>query len=88
MKILFFTGLTCHACNQLKPVLAAVADELNIPVDYHYRESDPINSFGKYKVMSIPTVIILKNGQPYWSHTGTMSRTECVRRLSQLKEDK
>ena len=86
MRILFFTGLTCHACNQLKPVLAGVADELSIPVEYYYRENDPDNSFGRYSVMYIPTVIVLKNGIPYWSHTGTMSRTECIRRLSQLKE--
>lgn len=70
-----------------KPILAAVADELDITVDYIYREQDKQNLAGKYYVTSIPAIIALNNdNKACWSHVGSMTRAEVRTQLIELKE--
>ena len=86
MKVLLFTSVTCKPCEKLKPVLSSVCDELGIKLDFQWKENDPDNMFGRYGVMSVPTIMITKDNNPYNTYVGLMSRAELVSMLSQLKE--
>ena len=90
IKIVLFTSTTCKPCSVMKPILASVADELNIPLDMVWKESDKENSFNRYNVLSVPTFLIMKkqDGQylPISSYIGTRSRAELVNLLTRHKE--
>jgi hypothetical protein len=70
----------------MKPVLASVCDELNIQLDFVWKENDKDNEFGKYQILSVPTMMITKNGMPLNSYVGLQSRAEIISKLSQFKE--
>ena len=86
MKVLLFTSVNCKPCSVLKPILGSVCDEMSIPLDYLWKENDKDNMFGRYNIMSVPTIMITKDNVPYTTYVGLMSRAELVSKLSQLKE--
>ena len=85
MKVLLFTSVNCKPCSVLKPILGSVCDEMSIPLDYLWKENDPDNMFGRYNIMSVPTIMITKNGNPLDSFVGLMTRKELVDKLSRYK---
>lgn len=61
MKFLLFTSSTCKACPAMKRNLATAGihyDELNVD------NSDNVEIAGTYRVRSLPTLVIIKNGVP------------------------
>ena len=85
IKVKLYTSTVCKPCAILKPILASVCDEQNIQLDYIWKENDKDNEFGRYNIMSVPTVMITKNGMPLDSFVGLMSRKELVDKLSRYK---
>lgn len=85
IKIKLYTSTVCNPCSILKPILASVCDELNIQLDYVWKENDKDNEFGRYQVMSVPTIMITKDGNPLDSFVGLMTRKELVDKLSRYK---
>ena len=85
IKVKLYTSLSCKPCSVLKPILASVADELGVQLDYIWKETDKDNEFGRYNIMSVPTVMITKNGMPLDSFVGLMTRKELVDKLSRYK---
>ncbi len=69
----------CGPCKMMKPVFEALSKEigdtakiLKVDVDKNPKAS------AKYKIQSIPTIILFKKGEIKWRHSGTAP-------LSQLK---
>ncbi len=85
IKVKLYTSTTCKPCSILKPILASVCDELNIQLDFIWKENDKDNEFGRYQVMSVPTIMITKDGNPLDSFVGLMTRKELVDKLSRYK---
>ncbi len=85
IKVKLYTSLSCKPCSVLKPILASVCDERNIQLDYIWKETDKDNEFGRYNIMSVPTVMITKNGMPLDSFVGLMTRNELINKLSRYK---
>lgn len=85
IKVKLYTSTTCKPCSILKPILASVCDELNIQLDFIWKENDKDNEFGRYNIMSVPTVMITKDGNPLDSFVGLMTRNELINKLSRYK---
>ena len=85
IKVKLYTSTTCKPCAILKPILASVCDELNIQLDYIWKENDKDNEFGRYQILSVPTIMITKDGNPLDSFVGLMTRKELIDKLSRYK---
>lgn len=86
ITVKLYTSTTCHPCEKMKAILSSVCDELNIKLDFIWKENDRDNEFGKYQILSVPTMMILKDNMPLNSYIGLMSRNEIIGKLSQYKE--
>ena len=86
IKVKLYTSTTCKSCEKMKSVLSSVCDELNIKLDYVWKEDDKDNEFDRYQILSIPTIIITKDNLPLNSYVGSMSRQEIISKLSQYRE--
>lgn len=72
----------CGPCKMMAPILQEVKGQMGegvkifkIDVDRHQELS------GKYGIRSIPTMILFKNGQMLWRHSGVMQAGEIVREI-------
>lgn len=54
---------TCPVCVQLKPVLEEVAKEIDNVDFYTINAQENMSVARKFRVMSVPTTIIIKNGE-------------------------
>lgn len=59
----------CNPCKVMTPVLEKFEDIYKIPVVKVDIEVYP-ELTDQYKVLSIPTLILFKNGDPVWRYTG------------------
>ena len=87
MKVLYFSSEECKPCKAFMPIVISVCDSLDISLSTLVRKRAEAH-FRDYNIMSVPTIVVLKNNKPYWSYTGTMSKTELLLKLKQLQEIK
>ena len=83
LVVVDFFATWCGPCQILGPILEDVSKELDgvkiFKVDVDENEQTARN-FG---VMSIPTIVILKDGQEIDRHVGLMNRTSLVEWIKQ-----
>jgi len=58
-QLLYFSAPWCQPCRQLKPIMEQISNAY--PVEIVDVENSPLSQ--KYNIRSVPTVILLKNGQ-------------------------
>ncbi|MCX5531221.1 thioredoxin [Streptomyces sp. NBC_00006] len=77
-----FTAEWCGPCRQLAPVLKAVAEEERERLDVVAIDVD-VNpdTAVKYGVMSMPTLMVFKGGEPVWSRVGARSKRKLLEEL-------
>ncbi|MBE5738347.1 MAG: thioredoxin [Clostridiales bacterium] len=77
IAILDFYGTWCMPCKMLAPVLDKIANEHNIKlakVDVDENEE----LIRKYKIMSVPTIKIFKNGEEIGMFVGVVSESKIL----------
>ncbi|MFJ9178434.1 thioredoxin [Streptomyces sp. NPDC102360] len=79
-----FTAEWCGPCKQLAPVLKAVAEEERERLDVVAIDvdSNPETAV-KYGVMSMPTLMVFKNGEPVWSRVGARPKRRLLEELAE-----
>jgi thioredoxin 1 len=66
-----FWAPRCAPCVLVAPVVEQLAEEYDGKVAFYKLNRDEnIGVAIRYNIMSIPTVMIFKDGRPYSSHTG------------------
>ena len=80
-----FTADWCPPCKQVAPVLAALAAEeadrlrvVALDVDRNPQTQTA------YRVMSMPTLMLFKNGEPVMSMVGARAKSYILRELSKV----
>lgn len=82
ISLLLFTGEWCHACKQLTPVAQQVAREFTGQVELKTLDiAGEADLAAKYEVMSIPAIIIIKDGKATDKITGFISKENLIKRL-------
>lgn len=82
--IVDFHALWCGPCKVQSPILKELADELGdrvrvIKIDV---DQNPEIS-GRYQIRSVPTLMVFKNGQILWRHSGVVSKNQLLSVLNQ-----
>ena len=77
-----FYAQWCRPCQMLAPVIKELAEELKGKVKVTKLDVDKNQSLAaKYKVMSVPTLILFKNGQEIKRIIGLRSKEELKKEL-------
>lgn len=78
-----FTAVWCGPCQMLAPVVARLNEEWNGSVKVGKLDIDHnLSATMQYGVMSVPTLILFKGGQPVARITGYMPRERILAKLN------
>jgi thioredoxin-like negative regulator of GroEL len=72
-KILYFSATWCGPCKNFKPIMEQVSREL--PVQFVDVDTNP-QLVAEYGVRSVPTVIIINNGQVSSRQAGVLTESQ------------
>jgi len=80
----YFTATWCQPCRTFKPVVQEVAGELGISMQFTDVDSNS-DLTGKYAITSVPTIVVVQNGQPIYRSTGIISKAQLTNALGQFR---
>ncbi len=73
----------CGPCRMMSPVIDSIAEELGENIKVGKVNVDDNQDLAiKYNVMSIPTIIIFKNGMPMKSFIGVTDKNDILKELN------
>jgi len=72
-KILYFSAGWCQPCKNFKPIMEQVSREL--PVQFVDVDASP-QLVAEYGVRSVPTIVILNNGQVASKQAGVLTESQ------------
>ena len=79
-----FFATWCGPCKMMAPVVAQLADELEGKAKVgKLNIDDCMDIAGKYRVMNIPTFLIIRNGQEMERIVGAVSKNELQKKIEQ-----
>ncbi len=82
--IVDFHALWCGPCKVQSPILKELATELGDRVRVIKIDVDQNQQLaGLYQIRSVPTLIVFKNGQILWRHSGVVSKNQLLGVLTQ-----
>ena len=74
----------CGPCKMLSPIIDELAEETNDTKFYKINIDDNYDTVSKYKIMSIPTILVFKNGELKNKSIGLKSKEELKEVISIL----
>jgi thioredoxin 1 len=72
-KILYFSAGWCQPCKNFKPIMEQVSREL--PVQFVDIDASP-QLVAEYGIRSVPTIVILNNGQVSSRQAGVLTESQ------------
>ena len=86
VTILYFSATWCGPCNMLKPVIEEISKEMSNDVDINHIDINfNMTLSSEYQIMSIPTLIFLKEGEIKNRITGFQPKTNIVHAINNIK---
>ena len=83
--LVYFYTSWCSPCQMMKPLIQQLEEELGndliiIEIDVEHEKG----IVQKYKVKSVPTLILFKNGIALWRHAGALPYLEIKKEISEF----
>ena len=79
-----FWASWCGPCRALGPVIEEVSDELSDLIDgYKCNVDDEADLATKFHIVSIPTLILFKDGQAIHTMVGNMPKADLIKEIKQ-----
>ena len=76
----------CGPCKAMKPILEEVKTKMGDVVTILKIDVDKNNTVAsKYRVQTIPTLIIFKYGEVKWRQSGVMTAGELIKKIEEYK---
>jgi thioredoxin 1 len=80
-----FSAAWCGPCKKLKPIVEELAGEYAGRIDMVHIDVDAAReTAARYGIMSVPTLLFFKGGEPAGQLTGLVARDALKKRLDQL----
>lgn len=73
IEILYFSGAWCNPCKMFKPIFEQFINE-HPEVECKFIDVDQIEGYEHYRVMALPTIIFLKQGNEQARLIGSKSK--------------
>ncbi len=84
-----FWATWCRPCLMVAPIVEELAEKYSGKIDFFKLDVDQNpKTAAKYNVMSIPTILVFKNGQPASHTVGFRPKAELARNLDAVLEAK
>ena len=80
-----FFATWCGPCKMLSPVVDEVSNEITDVKFLKVDVDDNSEIAAKYNIMSIPTLIIFKDGEVKDRHTGLLSKSDLINFINENK---
>ncbi len=77
-----FWAAWCGPCRMVSPIVDEIAEETTSVKVGKLNVDEEMSIAAKYEVMSIPTLILFKNGQPVKTSVGAKSKQELLSFIS------
>ena len=74
-QLIFFSANWCTACQVMKPTVEQISKQMGIPLNKIDTDYD-VSYTADYGVKSVPTLILLENGQEIKRIVGTQSENK------------
>lgn len=71
--LLYFHAKWCGPCVTLKSIYENLSNQINNVIFGKIDVDDLRDISIKYSISSIPTIVLVKNGEPIWHSTGSVS---------------
>ena len=84
VAVIDFSATWCGPCKMLAPVLEEVASEFTNIEFYKVNVDENQEAAGEFGIMSIPTLLIMKNGEVLEEKTGYQPKEALVELLSKF----
>ena len=79
-----FHAVWCGPCKVQSPILKELADELGDRIRVIKIDVDQNPEIaGRFQIRSVPTLMVFKNGQTLWRHSGVVTKPELLSILNQ-----
>ena len=80
--IVDFHAVWCAPCKMQAPVLQELAKELGDKIKVLKIDVDQNQEIaGQYKIQSVPTLIVFRNGKPVWRQSGVVGKNQLLKIL-------
>ena len=81
--IVDFYAEWCGPCKMMSPIIDSIAEELGDAVKVgKVNSDDEMDLAEKFGIMSIPTIIVFKNGEVYKTFVGVTSKSDIISAVS------
>ena len=71
-QVLYFSAGWCSACKGVTPIIEQLVSTKSVPVNKIDTDYD-VSYVEEYKIKSIPTIIVLENGNEIKRYTGSIT---------------
>ena len=86
VSILYFSAVWCGPCKMLKPIMEEISKEMSDKIDIHYIDlNDNIELAGKYQIMSVPSLLFIKEGEIKNKIVGVQTKTNIVNAINNIR---
>ena len=84
--LVVFYAEWCGPCKIMKPTLLDVAEQIGDKAEIVKVDVDKEKELaGQYRIQSVPTLIIFKNGKQLWRQSGVISTNALVKLLKEYQ---
>lgn len=86
ISILYFSAVWCGPCKVLKPVMEEISKEMINVVDIYYIDiNDNTNLSKDNQIMSVPTLLFMKDGEIKNKIIGLQPKTNILHAINNIK---